>query len=97
MLVIAAFVLTAAQPAMDWLAPFVGVWETTDTYHPLQGEPIVERATRTCQMVMQGSYLQCESVATRPGGGGRTYWFLINYAPLRESHSSQTLRGPVRS
>jgi hypothetical protein len=79
MLLIAAFLLTAAQPATDWLAPFVGVWETTDTYHPLKGEPIVERATRTCEMVMQSSYLQCETVAIRPGNSGRTYRFLINY------------------
>lgn len=74
-----AFILLTAQPAADSLAPFVGVWETHDTYHPIKGEPIVERATRTCEMVMRSSYLQCETVVTRPDGGGRTYRFLINY------------------
>lgn len=68
-----------AQPATDWLTRLVGAWETIDTYHPVNGEPIVERARRTCEMVMQGTYLQCETVATRPSGGGRTYRFLINY------------------
>jgi hypothetical protein len=69
----------AAQPATDWLQPFIGVWETVDTYHPVTGSPIVERAQRTCEIVMQGSYLQCETVASRPSGGGRTYRFLMNY------------------
>jgi hypothetical protein len=69
----------AVQPATDWLTPFVGAWETIDTYNPVKGAPIVERARRTCEMVMQGSYLQCETVANRPAGGGRTYRFLINY------------------
>jgi hypothetical protein len=71
--------LLVAQPATDWLAPFVGVWQTVDTYHPVKGAPIVEHATRTCEMVMRGSYLQCETVVNRPGGSGRTYRFLINY------------------
>ena len=79
MFLLVTLFLSATQPATDWLAPFVGVWETTDTYHPAKGEPVVERATRTCEMVMQGSYLQCESVATRPGSAGCTYRFLINY------------------
>jgi hypothetical protein len=74
-----ALMLLAAQPATDSLAPFVGVWQTVDTYHPVKGEPIVEHATRTCEMVMRASYLQCETVVTRPNGGGRTYRFLINY------------------
>ena len=74
-----ALVLAVAQPATDWLSPFVGVWDTVDTYYPAKGEPIVERATRTCEMVMRGTYLQCETVADRPGGRGRTYRFLINY------------------
>ena len=30
-------------------------------------------------MIMHGSYLQCESVVSRPNGTGRTYRFLINY------------------
>jgi hypothetical protein len=71
--------LMAAEPATDWLAPFVGVWETQDTYHPAAGDPIVERGTRTCGMVMRGAYLQCETVVSRPDGGGRVYRFLINY------------------
>lgn len=68
-----------AQPATDWLSPFVGVWDTIDTYHPVNGAPIVERGRRTCEMVMQGTYLQCETVANRPSGGGRTYRFLMNH------------------
>ena len=79
MLVLLAALLLAAQPATDWLTPFVGVWETIDTYQPVTGEPIVERATRTCDVVMRGSYLQCETVVSRPNGGGRVYRFLINY------------------
>jgi hypothetical protein len=74
-----ALLMFAAQPATDWLAPFVGVWETTDTYYPVKGAPIVERATRTCEMVMRGSYLQCETSVTRPDGTGRAYRFLVNY------------------
>ena len=73
-----ALSLSIAQPATDWLAPFVGVWDTIDTYHPVNGAAIAERARRTCEMVMQGTYLQCETVANRPSGG-RTYRFLINY------------------
>jgi hypothetical protein len=70
----------AAEPTMQWLASLAGTWNTEDTYHPADGsKPIVERAVRTCQLVMHGSYMQCESVVTRPDGTGRTYRFLINY------------------
>jgi hypothetical protein len=68
-----------AQPTVDWLSPLVGVWETVDTYNPVTGAPIVERAVRTCRMVMHGAYLECETVVTRPNGTGRTYRFLINH------------------
>ena len=70
-----------ADASLQWLAPLVGVWETTDTYHPVSGSPSVENAVRTCEFVMRDSYLQCETVVTRPGGGGRTYRFLINHNP----------------
>ena len=60
------------------LAPFIGVWQTEDTYYPLSGSPIVERAVRTCASVMQATYLQCETVSQR-ATGSRTYRFLINY------------------
>jgi hypothetical protein len=66
-------------PTPAWLQPFVGVWDTEDTYHPVSGQPIVERAVRTCELVMRGSYLQCESVVTRADGRDRTYRFLLNY------------------
>lgn len=66
-------------PATAWLAPFVGVWRTEDTYYPPQGAPIVEGATRTCAFVMAGSYLQCETVAETGRGRGRVYRFLLNY------------------
>jgi hypothetical protein len=68
-------------PSTAWLQPFVGVWATEDTYHPASGQPTVERAVRTCALVMRGSYLQCESVVTRPDGRDRTYRFLLNYNP----------------
>lgn len=68
-----------AQPAIGWLDPLVGVWETEDTYYPVTGAPIVERAVRTCARVLHDVYLRCETVATRPDGRGRTYWFLVNY------------------
>jgi len=69
-----------AEPGVAWLAPFVGVWNTEDTFHPADGrKPFVERAVRTCEMVMRGSYLQCESIVSRPDGSGRAYRFLINY------------------
>ena len=68
-----------AQPAIGWLEPLIGVWDTEDTYHPVSGEPIVERAVRTCGRVLHDVYLQCETVATRPDGRGRSYRFLINY------------------
>ena len=68
-------------PSMQWLASLVGVWDTTDTYYPVTGSPIVENAVRTCEFVMRETYLQCETVVTRPAGGGRTYRFLINHNP----------------
>lgn len=68
-----------AQPSMSWLSPLLGVWATTDTYHPVTGAPIVESATRTCRAVMHDAYLECETVVVRPNGTGRTYRFLINY------------------
>ncbi|HWI17073.1 MAG TPA: hypothetical protein VNT81_04975 [Vicinamibacterales bacterium] len=71
--------LCSAQPAVEWLSPLVGVWNTTDTYQPLQGAPIVENAVRTCRPVMRNAYLECETVVERPNGTGRTYRFLINY------------------
>lgn len=69
----------APPPSLDWLAPLVGVWATEDTYHPLKGDPIVERATRTCALVMSKAYLQCETVSHPTTGSPRTYRFLINY------------------
>ena len=70
----------AAGPTVQWLAPFVGVWNTEDTFRPAGGgKPSMERAVRTCEMVMHDSYLQCESIVSRPSGTGRTYRFLINY------------------
>ena len=71
----------ATSSSMQSLAPLVGVWETSDTYHPVSGKPSVENAVRTCEFVMREAYLQCETVVTRPGGGGRTYRFLINHNP----------------
>jgi hypothetical protein len=68
-----------AQPTVSWLAPLVGVWATTDTYHPVIGAPIVEHATRTCRRVMHDAYIECETVVAPPNGTGRTYRFLINY------------------
>ena len=66
-------------PSVDWLAPLLGVWATSDTYHPVSGKPIVEQATRTCRRVMHDAYVECETVVSRPNGTGRTYRFLINY------------------
>jgi hypothetical protein len=66
-------------PSTAWLQPLVGVWATEDTYYPVSGQPIVERAVRTCELVMRGSYLQCESVVTRDDGRDRTYRFLLNH------------------
>jgi hypothetical protein len=71
----------ATSSSIQRLAPLVGVWETSDTYHPVSGPPSVENAVRTCEFVMRESYLQCETVVTRAGGGGRTYRFLINHNP----------------
>jgi len=71
--------VAAAQPSIDWLAPLIGTWNTSDTYHPVKGAPIVENAVRTCRRVMRDAYLECETVVERPNGTGRTYRFLINY------------------
>lgn len=68
-------------PSTAWLQPLAGVWDTEDTYYPLSGQPLVERAVRTCEPVMRGTYLQCESVVTRADGRDRTYRFLLNYNP----------------
>ena len=72
-------ILAQDAPSTAWLQSFVGVWATEDTYYPVSGQPIVERAVRTCELVMRGSYLQCESVVTRGDGRDRTYRFLLNY------------------
>jgi hypothetical protein len=80
LLVLLAFPsLCVAQPSVDWLAPLIGVWNTTDTYQPLKGAPIVENGVRTCRPVMHNAYVECETVVERPNGTGRTYRFLINY------------------
>lgn len=80
MLLLLAFPgVTFSQPAVSWLSPLLGVWATTDTYHPVSGSPTVENATRTCRTVMHGAYVECETVVARPNGTGRTYRFLINY------------------
>jgi hypothetical protein len=52
--------LTAQSP-LDALRPLIGTWDTQDTYHPETGAPIVERGVRTCELVMHGSYIQCET------------------------------------
>ena len=64
---------TVAQAMRDW----IGVWQTEDTYYPASGQPIVERAVRTCALVMNDAYLQCETVSA--GARSRTYRFLVNY------------------
>lgn len=66
---------------MQSLTPLIGVWETSDTYHPVSGSPSTERGVRTCEFVMRNTYVQCETVVTRANGGGRTYRFLINHNP----------------
>ena len=67
------------QAPLDALRPLIGVWDTQDTYHPETGSPIVERGVRTCELVMHGSYIQCETIAPRPNGRERSYRFLINF------------------
>jgi hypothetical protein len=79
-LVICAGSMSAdAQSPLDALRPLIGVWDTHDTYHPDSGAPIVERGVRTCELVMHGSYIQCETFAPRLNGRDRTYRFLINF------------------
>lgn len=68
-----------AQTPLDALRPLIGVWDTHDTYHPETGPPIVERGVRTCDLVLHGSYIQCETIAPRPNGRERSYRFLINF------------------
>jgi hypothetical protein len=68
-----------AQQLSASLNQFVGVWETVDTYHPVSGEPTVEHGTRTCQWIMERSYLQCETVTKRTNKAPRVYRFLVNY------------------
>jgi hypothetical protein len=63
-----------AEAMRDW----IGVWQTEDTYQPVSGQPTVERGVRTCGLVMQNAYLQCETVVSA-GARSRTYRFLINY------------------
>jgi hypothetical protein len=79
MLLVVNLFASQSSPTLEWLAPLIGVWATEDTYHPVKGEPIVERATRTCALVMHNAYLQCETVSHPAKGAGRTYRFLINY------------------
>ncbi len=70
--------IASAQPSAEWLTPLIGAWNTTDTYQPLQGAPIVENAIRTCRAVMRNSYVECETVVERPNGTGRAYRFVID-------------------
>lgn len=69
----------SAQPAIGWLDPLVGVWDTEDTYYPVSATPTVERGVRTCAPVLHDVYLRCETLVSRPDGRGRSYWFLANY------------------
>ena len=69
----------SAQSAIDALQPLVGVWDTEDTYHPEEGDPIVERGVRTCGLVLRDQYLQCDTEATNARGVERTYRWMINY------------------
>jgi hypothetical protein len=73
-----------AQPAVSWLDPLVGVWDTEDTYYPVSGKPSVERGVRSCARVLHDIYLRCETIVPRPDGRGRSYWFLANYNATEE-------------
>jgi hypothetical protein len=69
---------TGAGPSTAWLSPWVGTWDTEDTYFPAAGGSTVERGVRTCAFVMRNTYLQCETVVERERTG-RVYRFLLNY------------------
>ena len=69
----------SAQSEMSALEPLVGVWETEDTYHPVTGEPSVERGVRTCEFVLRDQYLQCQTAGINARGVERTYRWMINY------------------
>ena len=81
---------------MQWLGPLIGVWDTSDTFHPASGPPATETGVRTCTLVMRDSYMQCETVVTRPNGTGRTYRFLINYNPDFERFEMISIWSNVR-
>jgi hypothetical protein len=69
----------AQATPLDSLRSLIGVWDTQDTYHPETGAPSVESGVRTCALVMNDSYVQCETIAQRANGRSRAYRFLINY------------------
>jgi hypothetical protein len=70
---------TAAQSPLDPLRPLLGVWDTRDIYYPAAGDSSIEIGVRTCELVMNDTYIQCETRASRAGGRARTYRFMINY------------------
>jgi len=69
----------AAQSPLDPLRPLLGVWDTRDVYYPAAGDSSIETGVRTCEFVMNDTYIQCETRASRAGGRERTYRFMINY------------------
>ena len=68
-----------AQTPLDPLRALLGVWETRDAYYPAAGDSSIETGVRTCELVMNDTYIQCETRARRAGGRERTYRFMINY------------------
>ena len=68
-----------AQSVSDDFGQLVGVWDTRDTYHPVDGPPLVETGVRTCRLALRDQYLQCDTEAVNARGIERTYRWMINY------------------
>ena len=88
LLVFGCFTSTSlsAQSEMEALQVLTGVWDTEDTYHPQDGDPIVERGIRTCELVLREQYLQCQTEATNARGVERTYRWMINYNSVTDRY-----------
>src|SRR5688572_24214767 len=57
----------------------IGKWKTEDIY--MKGTPseLIDKGERTCQYILNDTYINCETISVNSTGARRKYQFLINY------------------
>lgn len=74
-LMIASAIPTRAfSQSVDALSVLIGTWSVEE----IHASGWSEKGTRTCEWIMDSTYIQCETKA-KSNGKERTYRFLINY------------------